>query len=93
MYIYGNDIKRFLDYIYKDSDLYLKRKYDKYIAYYKDYRLVDMHGINWSERNKAYIVTIGINGVRYRIGQTKNINEAIKMRTEAEIAKYNSPLG
>ena len=35
LYIYGaNQVKKFLDWIYKDANLYLKRKYNKYYDKY-----------------------------------------------------------
>ena len=37
IYFYGKDNKMFLDYIYKDSCVYLERKYDKYIDFYNNY--------------------------------------------------------
>ena len=89
MYFYGDTVKDFLDYIYKDSNLYLDRKYDKYIDYYKNY-VLNRHGVNWSNLNKAYIVTIRINNKHIRVGQSKDLETAIKMRKEAEIQKMNT---
>ena len=88
MYFYGDTVKDFLDYIYLDSDIYLDRKYNKYMNYYENYTL-DRHGVNWSSRNKAYIVTIMVNNKRIRIGQSKELETAIQMRKEAEIKKMN----
>jgi len=88
MYFYGDTVKDFLDYIYKDANIYLDRKYNKYINYYKDYTL-NRHGVNWSSENKAYVVTIRINDKRIRIGQSKDLEIAIQMRKEAEIRKMN----
>jgi hypothetical protein len=86
--ICGEDtIKDFLDYLYKDSDIYLDRKYNKYIDYYKDYQDIQKHGVHWNKRNNAYVVTICLNGKRIRLGQTKDLDEAIKLRKEAEIKK------
>ena len=86
--IYGTDtIKEFLDYIYKDATIYLDRKYQKYIDFYKDYKEIQKRGVHWSKENKAYVVTITINGKRIRVGQSKNLQEAINMRKEAEIKK------
>lgn len=88
IYFYGDTVKDFLDYIYKDSNIYLDRKYEKYINYYKDY-VLDRHGVNWSFENKAYIVTIRINNEHIRVGQSKDLKTAIQMRKEAEIKKMN----
>lgn len=89
-FIYGEDtIKDFLDYLYKDSELYLDRKYLKYKEYYKNYKPIDKRGVYWSKENQAYVATIRINGKRIRLGQSSDLNEAIKMRKEAEIIKMN----
>ena len=74
--------------IYKDANIYLDIKYNKYINYYKDYTL-NRRGVNWSSENKAYVVTIQINDKRIRIGQSKDLEIAIQMRKEAEIRKMN----
>lgn len=87
IYFYGNNAKRFLDYIYGDTIIYLERKYKKYKEYYKNYSLIDTRGVCWSDSNKAYIVSIYMNGQRIRIGQSKNLEHAVQMRKEAEIAK------
>lgn len=93
IYFYGNNAKRFLDYIYGDTTIYLDRKYKKYIDFYKDYSLINTHGVYWSKDNKAYVVTIYIDGKKVRVGQSKDLEQAVQMRQEAEIAKYlNSPL-
>lgn len=90
VYFYGNDsVKEILDYLYKDSNIYLDRKYQKYIDYYKDYKDIDKRGVYWHNGNKAYIVTIFINGKRIRVGQYKNLEDAINARKEAEITKMN----
>lgn len=91
MCIHGKDTnKDFLDYLYKDSDLYLDRKYKQYIDFYKDYNdKTEKRGVYYSKTNKAYIATICIDGQRKRIGQYKNIDDAINARKEAEIEKLN----
>ena len=88
-YLYGDIAKEFLDYIYENSEIHLDRKYNKYIEFYKNYCLDNYHGVNWSNRNKAYVVTIYMNGKRIRIGQSKDLNEAINMRKDAEYEKMN----
>ena len=93
--LYGDITKDFLDFIYGNSPIHLDRKYQKYIDYYKDYNPLSYHGVHQSKRNKAYIVTICIDGKRIRIGQSKDLNEAIEMRKQAEYKKMeleNSPL-
>jgi len=83
--IYGKDTnKEFLDYLYKDSTIYLDRKYNKYIEFYKDYQDIEKQGVYWSKTNNAYIVTIAKGKYYKRIGQTKDLQEAINMRKEAE---------
>lgn len=95
--LYGNDSnKDFLDYLYKDATIYLDRKYEAYQSYYKDYDYnMSKRGVYWHKENKAYVVTIYINGKRERVGQYTNIEEAIQARKEAEIRKMeilSSPL-
>lgn len=85
-YIYGDNAKDFLDYIYQDAKTYLDRKYNKYIDFYDGW-ILDRHGVYWNKENKAYVVTISINNINYRVGQSKSLEEAIKMRREAEIEK------
>ena len=97
MYMYGKDaVKDILDYMYKDSNIYLDRKYEKYLEFYKDYdKNSPVRGVYYHEGNKAYVVTITINGKRKRIGQYKSVEEANKIRREAELEKMNilnSPL-
>ena len=97
VYFYGSDSnKELLDYLYKDSHIYLDRKYQKYIDFYKDYDdELSKRGVYYDKHNKAYIVSIYINGKKKRIGQYKNIDDAIQARKEAEIEKMNilnSPL-
>lgn len=90
LFFHGKDTnKEILDYLYKDSNIYLDRKYNKYIEYYNDYDELEIHGVNWHKDNKAYVVTICINGVRIRVGQYKNLDDAIQARKEAEIRKMN----
>lgn len=62
--------------------------------YNKDYfKEINKRGVYWSNRNNAYIVTICNNGKRERIGQYKNLEDAINARREAErIKTLNSQL-
>lgn len=92
--MYGTDaIKDILDYLYKDSSMYLDRKYEKYIDFYKDYDVTKpRRGVHYSKENKAYIVTIRINGEHIRVGQFKNVEDANNARIKAEIEKMNCPL-
>lgn len=95
MFFHGKDTnKELLDYLYKNSNVYLDRKYNKYIDYYKDYQDIEKRGVYWHKDNKAYVVTIRINGKHIRVGQYKNLDDAIQARKEAEIKKLNeeSPL-
>ena len=97
IYFYGTDTnKELLDYLYKNSHIYLDRKYKKYIDFYNNYDDKNSkRGVYYNKRNKAYIVTIYINGKRRQIGQYNNIDDAIQARKKAEIEKMNilnSPL-
>lgn len=86
MYYYGDSAKDFLDYLYEDCELFLDRKHKQYVDYYKDYT-VSRSGVHWHAGNKAYVVTISMDNKNHRIGQSKNLQEAIRMRKEAEIRK------
>lgn len=92
MHMYGEDaIKDILDYLYKDSEIYLDRKFNKYKEFYKDYdENKPRYGVYYSDRNKAYIVRISINGKTHRIGQFKNVKEANAARIQAELEKINN---
>lgn len=83
----GDNVRSFLDYIYKDASIYLDRKYNKYIDFYKDKKIPEHKGVYWHERNKAWVATISIKGKHIRLGQSHDLNEAIKMRKEAEILR------
>ena len=89
VYFYGTDSnKELLDYLYKDSSVYLDRKYNKYIDFYKNYDdKAQKRGVYYSKMNNAYIATIYINGEHIRIGQYKNIDDAIDARKKAEVEK------
>lgn len=89
LYIHGtDDNKEFLDFLYKDSNVYLDRKYQQYKNFYLDYNEIEnKRGVYYSKNNKAYIASIYIDGKRIRIGQYKNIDDAINARKEAEIKK------
>lgn len=91
LFIYGTDTnKEFLDYLYQDANVYLDRKYNQYLDFYKDYDdKTEKRGVYYDKHNKAYIASIYINGKRKRIGQYDNIDDAIKARKEAEIEKMN----
>lgn len=89
MFFYGIDSnKEFLDYLYDGATIYLNRKYQKYIDFYKDYDYKSQkRGVYYDKHNKVYVATICIDGKRKRIGQYKNVDEAIMARKEAEIEK------
>lgn len=91
MFYYGDSVKDFLDYIYSDCNIYLDRKFNQYKEFYKNYKL-SRHGVYWHSGNKAYVVTIRTNGERIRIGQNKDLLQAIEMRKEAERKKTNNCL-
>lgn len=93
IFFYGNNMKRFLDYIYQDTSIYLTRKYNKYKEFFNDYKKIDIDGVYLDKKSDAYIVTICMNNRKINVGRTKDIDEAIEMRKQAEITKYkNSPL-
>ena len=88
--LYGKDSnKEVLDYLYQDSIMYLDRKIKLYQEFYKDYQLIEKRGVHWHKENQAYVVTICINGKHERVGQYKNLEDAIQARKEAEIKKMN----
>lgn len=89
IFFYGADSnKELLDYLYKDATIYLDRKYEKYVDFYKDFDYKNQkRGVYYDKHNKAYIATIYIDGKKKRIGQYKNIDDAINARKEAEIEK------
>lgn len=90
IYFYGYDnIKEILDYLYKDSNIYLDRKYNKYIEFYKNYKSLDKRGVYWDNNSKVYIATIYIDGKKKILGKSKDLEEAIQLRKNAEIEKMN----
>lgn len=92
IFMYGKDsIKDILDYLYKESGIYLDRKYQKYMEFYKDYdEQSPRTGVHYSKRNKAFIATICIEGKKIRIGQFKKVQDANRARIEAEISSVNA---
>lgn len=91
LFIYGYDgVKQFLDYLYKDSGIYLDRKYRKYIEFYKDYKEPEHPGVYWSKQNNAYVATISINGKKIRLGQSKDLEVAMQLRAEGESKRYKA---
>lgn len=84
--------KDLLDYLYKDSNLYLDRKYNKYIDYYKNYNDKKTRGVYYNSKNNSYIANIRINGKKKLI-YCKTYEEAVKKRKELEIEKmkYKQP--
>lgn len=96
VYFYGIDSnKDFLDYLYKDSTIYLDRKYNQYINFYKDFdENSNKHGVYYDKTHNVYVASIIINGKR-KTSKYKTIDEAINARKEFEIEKMNiknSPL-
>lgn len=96
MYIYGIDTnKEFLDYLYKDSTIYLDRKYKQYSDFYNEYNdKLGKYGVYYDKHHNVYVASIFINGKR-KTSRHKNIDDAIQARKEAEIEKMNienSPL-
>lgn len=88
VFFYGTDSnKDILDYLYKDSNIYLDRKYNQYIDFYKDYdEKTNKYGVYYDKHNNVYVASIYINGKR-KTSRHKNIDDAIQARKEAEIEK------
>ena len=91
MYIYGKDsIKEILDYLYKDSNIYLDRKYAKYIEFYNGYDdEYNKRGVYFDKNTDKYIATIRINGKSKRLGSFNSFEDALECRKNAEIEKMN----
>lgn len=93
LWIYGVDnVKNVLDYLYKDSSMFLDRKFDLYSSFYKNYvEEKDHNGIYYDKRINKYISNIRINGksiLRY----SKTFNEALLKRKSLEKQKMNLEL-
>lgn len=90
MHIYGTDTnKEFLDYLYKDSNIYLDRKYEAYKTFYNGYDdKLEKRGVYYDKTHDVYVASIYINGKR-RTSRHKTIDDAIEARKEAEIEKMN----
>lgn len=91
IYFYGSDSnKELLDYLYKNANMYLDRKYKQYIDFYKNYDYnTNKRGVYYDKFNNTYIASISINGKR-KTTRHKTIEEAIQARKEAEIEKMIS---
>ena len=89
IFFYGTDSnKELLDYLYGDSNIYLDRKYQKYIDFYKGYDdKNNKRGVYYSKQKEAYIASIYINNKRTILGQFDLIEDAIEARKDAEIEK------
>ena len=89
-YIYGTDTnKEFLDYLYKDSKIYLDRKYQHYKDFYKGYNdKLGKRGVYFNKRTNRYIASITINNKR-KFRSFKTIEEAIEQRKKYELEKLN----
>lgn len=89
-YIYGTDTnKEFLDYLYKDSKIYLDRKYQHYKEFYKNYNdKLNKRGVYFNKRMGRYVATITINNKR-KSKSFKTIEEAIEQRKNYELEKLN----
>jgi hypothetical protein len=51
-----------------------------------------MYGVNWDKFNNSWRATIIVNRYRYDLGRHKDINDAIKIRKDAEHARDNGCL-
>lgn len=87
IYFYGTDHnKEFLDYLYKDANIYLERKYEKYINFYSNYDESNKRGVYYDKYNNVYVASICINGKKIT-SRHKNMDDAIRARKEFEIEK------
>ena len=88
VYFYGTDSnKEFLDYLYKDANIYLDRKYNQYINFYKDYDdKSNKRGVYYDKVHDVYVASILINNKR-KTSRHKSIDGAIQARKEFEIEK------
>ena len=94
VFIHGKDqIKDVLDYFYSGCTIYLDRKYNKYLDYYKDFDMLkDVRGVYFDKYTNKYIATIRNNGTSIRLGCFNNLNDAINIRRKAEVKKMNYKL-
>lgn len=87
VYFYGIDHnKEILDYLYKDANIYLDRKYEKYIDFYSDYNEKNIRGVYYDKYHNVYVASICINGKKIT-SRHKNIDDAISARKKLEIEK------
>lgn len=91
LFIHSKDqIKDVLDYLYKDCSVYLDRKYEKYLDFYKDFdSLKDTRGVYLNKQTGKYVTSIYYNGTRHILGSFDNLNDAINIRKKAEVEKMN----
>lgn len=98
LWIYGIDnVKCVLDYFYKDSLVYLDRKYNQYYSFYDDYDTnVDYSGIYFNKRICKYVTSIIIDGKRI-FKYSKTFDEAFtkrkileKQKMDLELARLSS---
>ena len=93
LWIYGIDnVKGVLDYLYKDSLMFLNRKFDLYNSFYKDYvDKKDHSGIYFNKRINKYVSSIRINGKPF-FKYSKTFDEALLKRKRLEKQKMNLEL-
>jgi intein/homing endonuclease len=86
--ICGNvSTKKFLDWLYKDSNYYMQRKYDKYLQIPPKQRRNIYKGVCKEKRspNNIYNVSIYYDGQRHYIGMFHTVREAVEAyNVEAE---------
>lgn len=94
IFIYGADaIERFYKYLYKDAIIFLDRKKDKFVEFYKDYNTIrksksGKQGVHWDKQINKWIATIYLDGKHIRLGSFINKEDAIAIRENFEILKY-----
>lgn len=94
VYYHGYDsCKEILDYLYKDSNIYLDRKFELYTEFYKNYNdEISKRGVYFDKNSKKYVSTICINGTKITLGKYSDFNDALMARVNAEIEKMNLSL-
>ena len=87
-FIYGEDnVKDLLEYLYKDAEVFLDRKFD---LYHECLRTVNgRHGVYFDKYTNKYVASISINSHRKILGHFDNELDAINARKIAEVEKMN----
>lgn len=98
LYIYNLDnIIKIYDYFYKNSTIFLDRKYEYYTKYLnvaKQNRRTKTNkiGVYFHKKSKKYTTSITINKERKHLGYFKTLEEAVEVRNNAEREKFKNRL-